>query len=243
MVRPLVVCVLLARARLSLGERVFIAWSGLKGAVPILLATFVPLSEIEQDARIYGIVFVVVAFSVLVQGSLVPYVAGRCKVPMGDRRLTPWDVSVRLEREPSGLSHYVVTEGSRAAGLAVRDLPIGESTWLTLVVHEGAAVQPRGSYVLRPADEVLVSAIRQTKRRSAACSRARAPRRTNAARPLRCETRGVFELRIPKKIRIRMMMMRIRTSTPPPMYINPSLSRVDGKEFPHGGFPNPSLRR
>jgi cell volume regulation protein A len=155
-VRPLVVAVLLAPARLTLGERAFIAWSGLKGAVPILLGTLVVLGGIEEDRRIYGIVFVVVAFSVLVQGSLVPFVARLCAVPMHERRLTPWDVSVRLEQEPSGLEHFVVAEGSRADGLAVRDLPIGESTWLTLVVHDGEAVQPRGSYVLRPSDEVLV---------------------------------------------------------------------------------------
>jgi potassium/hydrogen antiporter len=154
--RPLVVALLLAPVRLTVGERLFIAWSGLKGAVPILLGTFVVLSEIEQDQRIYGIVFVVVAFSVLVQGSLVPYVAGLCRVPMHQRPLTPWDVSVRLEREPHGLQHFVVAPGSQAEGRAVRDLPIGESTWLTLVVHDGEAVQPRGAYVLRASDEVLV---------------------------------------------------------------------------------------
>jgi potassium/hydrogen antiporter len=154
--RPLVVALLLAPVRLTVGERVFIAWSGLKGAVPILLGTFVVLSEIEEDQRIYGIVFVVVAFSVLVQGSLVPHVAGLCRVPMHQRPLTPWDVSVRLEREPHGLQHFVVAPGSEAEGRAVRDLPIGESTWLTLVVHDGEAVQPRGAYVLQASDEVLV---------------------------------------------------------------------------------------
>ena len=66
--RPLVVLLLLARARLTKGERLFIAWSGLKGAVPILLGTLVLLAGVTEGERIYGIVFVVVAFSVLVQG-------------------------------------------------------------------------------------------------------------------------------------------------------------------------------
>ena len=162
--RPLVVAVLLAPVRLTLGERAFVAWSGLKGAVPILLGTLVVLSEIEQDQRIYGIVFVVVAFSVLVQGTLLPYVARLCRVPMHRRRITPWDVSVRVEREPEGLQHFVVRKGSHADGRAVRDLPLGESTWLTLVVHDGAAVQPRGSYVLQAEDEVLVLAEPQDER-------------------------------------------------------------------------------
>jgi potassium/hydrogen antiporter len=78
--RPLVVAVLLAPVRLTHGERVFVAWSGLKGAVPILLATFAILAEVEDGDRIYGIVFVVVAFSVLVQGTLVPFVGRRCGI-------------------------------------------------------------------------------------------------------------------------------------------------------------------
>jgi cell volume regulation protein A len=156
LVRPLVVAVLLVGARLHLGERAFIAWSGLKGAVPILLATFALLGGVDEAERIYGIVFVVVSFSVLVQGSLVPTIARRCHVGIREHRLTPYDVSIRVEQEPHGLQHFVVAERARAAGSTVRELPIGENTWLTLVVHDGEAVQPRGSYVLCPDDEVLV---------------------------------------------------------------------------------------
>jgi cell volume regulation protein A len=154
--RPLVVAALLAPARLRWGERLFITWSGLKGAVPILLATFVLLAEIDEAERIYGIVFVVVAFSVIVQGSFVPFVAGRFGIPMHRRSPTPWDVSVRLEQEPQGLQHYVVRAGSRADGSSVQELPIGESTWITLVVREGEALQPRGGFVLAPGDEVVL---------------------------------------------------------------------------------------
>ena len=89
--RPLVVVVLLARVRLTRSERFFVVWSGLKGAVPILLATFVVLAQVDKAERIYGIVFVVVAFSVIVQGSLVPYVAGRCGIPI--ERPPPIDLS------------------------------------------------------------------------------------------------------------------------------------------------------
>jgi cell volume regulation protein A len=78
--RPAAVALTLARARLSRNERAFIAWSGLKGAVPILLAAFAILGGVPGAARLYGIVFVVVALSVLVQGSLVGAVASRLDV-------------------------------------------------------------------------------------------------------------------------------------------------------------------
>jgi potassium/hydrogen antiporter len=81
-VRPLVVGPLLAAVRLTWGERGFIVWSGLKGAVPILLASLAVVGGTDYAAELYGIVFVVVLFSVVVQGTLVPTVAARLGVPM-----------------------------------------------------------------------------------------------------------------------------------------------------------------
>jgi potassium/hydrogen antiporter len=81
-VRPLVVGPLLAPIRLTWGERGFIVWSGLKGAVPILLASLAVVGSTDYAAEIYGIVFVVVLFSVVVQGTLVPSIAARLGVPM-----------------------------------------------------------------------------------------------------------------------------------------------------------------
>ena len=80
--RPAVVLALLAPARLHLGERLFIAWAGLKGAVPILLAAFAVLQGVDQASRIYLIVFVVVIFSVVLQGSPIELVARRLGVPV-----------------------------------------------------------------------------------------------------------------------------------------------------------------
>jgi cell volume regulation protein A len=81
-VRPLVVGGILLPMRLDHGERLFIVWSGLKGAVPILLASLAVVGGTEYAAELYGITFVVVLLSVLVQGSSVPAVAARLGVPM-----------------------------------------------------------------------------------------------------------------------------------------------------------------
>jgi cell volume regulation protein A len=140
--RPLVVAPLLWPTKLRLGERVFVVWGGLKGAVPILLGTFALLEQVDEAQRIYGIVFVVVAFSVLVQGTSVPFVAPLLRVPM------------RL-REPRGLQRFVVGEDSRAAGRAVRDLPLGERTWVQEIVRDGEQLDARGRVVLVPGDEVV----------------------------------------------------------------------------------------
>jgi len=83
--RPAVVGVLLVPVRLRRGERVFVAWGGLKGAVPILLAAFALLGGVDEGQRIYDVVFIVVAFSVIVQAATIPFAASRLGVPM--RRL------------------------------------------------------------------------------------------------------------------------------------------------------------
>jgi cell volume regulation protein A len=80
--RPLGIAPFLVPLHLRRGERVFVMWSGLKGAVPILLAAFALLEQVPGSERIYGIVFVVVAFSVIFQGSTVPLVARRLGIPM-----------------------------------------------------------------------------------------------------------------------------------------------------------------
>jgi cell volume regulation protein A len=81
-VRPLAVAPLLAPARLRWGERLFVMWGGLKGAVPILLAAFALVAGVEGATQIYGVVFVVVALSVIVQGATMPAAARRLGVPM-----------------------------------------------------------------------------------------------------------------------------------------------------------------
>jgi potassium/hydrogen antiporter len=81
-IRPLVLGPLLVLSRLTWGERGFILWSGLKGAVPILLASLAVVGGTDYASGIYGIVFVVVLVSVVVQGSLVPTVAARLGVEM-----------------------------------------------------------------------------------------------------------------------------------------------------------------
>jgi potassium/hydrogen antiporter len=80
--RPLAVGPLLAPVGMTRNERLFVIWGGLRGAVPILLAAFALLGGVDESERVYEIVFVVVAFSVIVQGGSIPFVARRLGVPM-----------------------------------------------------------------------------------------------------------------------------------------------------------------
>ena len=156
--RPIVIGPLLAPVRLRLGETIFVCWGGLKGAVPILLGTLVLLENVDHASRVYGIIFVVVTFSVVVQGSIMPLLAAPLGVRMRTIRPQPWSVSLRMRAEPRQFRRCVVASASRAAGRPIRELPLGEHAWISMLVRDGEAHPPRGSTVLEPGDELILHA-------------------------------------------------------------------------------------
>jgi len=155
-VRPVLVGLVLWPVRLGRGERLFVLWAGLKGAVPILLGTYILTSGQADPVRAYGIVFVVVLFSVVVQGGLVPLVATRLRLPVRIVEQEPWALGMRFRDEPHGLRRYTVTAGAPADGSRLDELTLGEDVWISLVGREGALVQARGETRLQAGDEVLV---------------------------------------------------------------------------------------
>jgi potassium/hydrogen antiporter len=155
-IRPVLVGALLIPIKLRWGERLFISWAGLKGAVPILLGTFVFAADVPDPKHLYQIIVVVVAFSVIVQGGLVPLIARRTGVPMRTVEPEPWSLGVRFQREPHGLHRYVIAEGAPAAGQAIADLPLGEDSWISLVSRNGELLRVRGDTVLQAGDEVIL---------------------------------------------------------------------------------------
>ncbi|HEY9388844.1 MAG TPA: potassium/proton antiporter [Mycobacteriales bacterium] len=155
-VRPLLVGTLLLPIRLTRGERVFVSWAGLKGAVPVLLGTFVLTSGFFDAERVYGVIFVVVAFSVVVQGGTVPMMARWCRIPMHTVELEPWAVGVRLREEPAGLRRYIVRSRAPAEGKAIGELGLDESAWIVMVIRSGRLVPTTGSTTLRSGDEILL---------------------------------------------------------------------------------------
>ena len=158
-VRPLVVGLTLLPVNLARNERAFILWAGLKGAVPILLGSFLLTADVGAAERLYGIVIVVVTFSVIVQGGLVPTVARRLRVPMRTVEPEPWALGVRLRGEPEGVHRFLVARGSMADGSNIRELPLSfDDVWISFVIRGGELVPVRGNTTLQGGDDVLVLA-------------------------------------------------------------------------------------
>ena len=158
-IRPVMVGLCLAPVRLGRGERAFVLFAGLKGAVPILLGTFLLAAGVPGAQRLYGIVAVAVVFSVVVQGSLVPAAARLLRVPMRPVEPEPWALGVRLRDEPSGVHQLTVTAGSPADGRTAGELAgLPGEAWVSFIVRDGQLVPLKTGTRLRPGDNVLVLA-------------------------------------------------------------------------------------
>src|SRR5580693_787234 len=125
-IRPVLGGLVSLPVRLSASERVFFLWTGLKGAVPILLGIAILDSGTPGAAFAYQIIFVIVGFSVTILGGLVPTLAHRLGIPLRTIEPEPWSLGVRFSEEPEGLHRYHVADGSAAAGTPIADLPCGE---------------------------------------------------------------------------------------------------------------------
>jgi cell volume regulation protein A len=126
--------------------------------VPILLGMTIVASGTPGAARAYQIIFVIVGFSVTVQGGLVPTLAHRLRIPLRTVEPEPWSLGVRFSEEPEGLHRYHVAAGSAADGSPVSDLPCGEDVWVSLIIRDGNLVTVTDDMTLRAGDDVLVLA-------------------------------------------------------------------------------------
>lgn len=155
--RPVSVAVSLMPFGLGFNRTAMTAWVGLRGAAPIILATFPLLSRLPQATEIFHIVFFVVLASILIQGTSVPFVARILKVdaPLGRRRKYPIEFE-RSEAIPATLTDLIVPYESSVAGKTLFELHAPSKCLIVLVSRDEKFIIPNGSTVLAGGDVLLV---------------------------------------------------------------------------------------
>ncbi len=154
--RPISVLAATAPFRLRWGERAFLSWAGLRGAIPVVLAT-IPLSEdVPGATRLFDIVFVFVLVFTLLQAPPLPWLADRFGVA---ERQEPRDVEMEvapLERLGADLVQVRVTSQSRMHGVEIRELRLPPGASVSLIVRGNSSLVPSPSTTLKHGDELLV---------------------------------------------------------------------------------------
>jgi cell volume regulation protein A len=162
--------------RVPWNEQTFIAWAGLRGAVPIVLATIPLANHVPEATRVFDVVFVLVLLFTLLQGPSLPWLARRLKV-LDDNASHEVDIDVApLESLGADMLQVQIPSESRLAGVEIGELRLPNGVSVSLVIREKRAFVPERRTVLRAGDAVLVvapNALReQTVRRLRAVSRA-----------------------------------------------------------------------
>ena len=159
--RPLSVLASSVVDRLAWRELSFISWAGLRGAVPIVLAT-IPLSEgVDGSERLFDIVFVLVVVYTLLTGPTLPAVA---KVLRVTRRSEPRGLEIEaapLERVAADLLQITISPKSQMHGVEVGELRLPAGSAVSMVIRDGQTLVPERRTVLKHGDDLLVVAPRK----------------------------------------------------------------------------------
>jgi len=159
--RPLSVLACAAASRMPLREQAFLGWAGLRGAVPIVLAT-IPLSKGVNGADdLFDLVFVLVVVYTVLQAPTLPWVAHVLRISArGEAREVDVEAAP-LERLSADLLQVRIPSGSRLHGVDVGELRLPKGSSVSLIVRQGESFVPEQHTVLRTGDDLLVVSPRR----------------------------------------------------------------------------------
>ncbi len=154
-VRPLVVVLLMKPFKAKSNQMFLVAWSGLRGAASIVFAIMAVVSGLPFKQDIYHIVFLLVLMSILLQGSLLPWMAK--KTDMIDKDLDVLSTfNDYAEKVDFNFSEFQIPAGHNWAGRRIKDIILPPDTLLVVILREGRQIVPSGDVRILPGDQIVM---------------------------------------------------------------------------------------
>jgi cell volume regulation protein A len=155
--RPFAAFVASALAPFNYRERLMLGWAGLRGAIPIWLATFPVIAGVGDAELIFNVTFFVVVTSTLIQGSTFEPLARKLGVVSSEAALSPPLIETGIMRDLGGEEIvWRVRAGDAAVGHPIKELELPREALVNLIVREGSALPPRGSTEIAAGDELHI---------------------------------------------------------------------------------------
>nr|MDQ3934311.1 potassium/proton antiporter [Actinomycetota bacterium] len=155
--RPMATFAATALARFGVRERVLLSWAGLRGALPVVLATFPVIAEVPNSLEFFNIVFFAVVISTLLQGTTFEPLANRLGLTTSEPALpSPLAEAGTIRRLGAEVLEYPVDASDAIVGARVRDLGLPREAVVNVIVRGDEAIPPRGATRLRAGDRVHV---------------------------------------------------------------------------------------
>jgi len=160
--RPVSVMLCLLFSPFSIREKAMVSWVGLRGSVPIILATFPLLAGLSKSEEIFNIVFFIVIASVLLQGTWIPAVSRWLKVdaPLITRTQPPLEFTPSCDLK-SELLEIPVPPHSQVIGKQILELGLPQGALIVLVSNSNGCLTPNGGTVLQTGDQLLFMANKE----------------------------------------------------------------------------------
>lgn len=155
--RPLIVLLCLLPFGYSLKETTYIGWVGLRGAVPIILAMFPVLLQVEGAQQIFNIIFFIVVFTALLPGGTVGWLTRRLSM-VSDSPPAPQAALEMVSLKPTQgeIFSYYIHPASAVCHTPVSAIPLPETASILLIVRNDALVIPRSDTSLEPRDHAYI---------------------------------------------------------------------------------------
>jgi cell volume regulation protein A len=160
--RPISVWLCLTPFKVPWRERTFIAWVGLRGAVPIVFATYPLIAGAEKAGMIFNVVFFISLTSVLLQGTTLAWVASflGLTVPEELKQRTMTDIALE-DRPKSVLRHMDIPQDCPVVGKRLVDLKFPSTATISLIVRDKNYLTPGGATTLEAGDRLFILAEQQ----------------------------------------------------------------------------------
>jgi potassium/hydrogen antiporter len=163
--RPLATLLATLGSGFEVREKAFLGWAGLRGAVPVVLALFPVIDNVEHSNEFFNIVFFAVLLSTVLQGTTIEPVARRLGVTSSEPSRRPSLLEVGAVRElGADVLEHVIRPGDAAEGARLRDLGLPRDALVSLMVRGDEALLPRGSTRLEVGDRLHVLVRREVAR-------------------------------------------------------------------------------
>ncbi|RAI81818.1 potassium/proton antiporter [Macrococcoides caseolyticum subsp. hominis] len=160
--RPISVWLTLFWTDLSKKELTFISWAGLRGAVPIILATYALLAEVENSELIFNVVFFVVLLSALLQGMTLVPLANKLGLNKGEAHTSPYHFDmIASEVTEVDIREYLVKSGSPWANKKIHELGLPRQSNINAVVRDDKLYVPDGNFEIQTNDILYIIASKK----------------------------------------------------------------------------------
>jgi cell volume regulation protein A len=160
--RPASVFVALSFSRMNWREKALISWVGLRGAVPVVMATFPLVAGIGRAEMIFNLVFFVALTSLLIQGTTIPRVARWLQVEAPAPATPELQMEYTSTADRNNMVYVNVPEGSVAHRKSIVDMKFPQDLLIVLIERQGQVIIPRGATELAERDRLLVLAEKPT---------------------------------------------------------------------------------